>query len=876
MHRKIIRFFGIQKFRFDLWVGIVILFVTISLTHAQIIKPEKVTHFPVGIDYKLARWETITEYLRLLAADSDRVTLEERGKTTEGLDFVLVLISSPENLANLEHYKTIQRQLADPRGREETELDGLCREGKAVVLINCNLHSTEVASSQMSMELAYQLATMDTPEVKEILENVILLLIPSTNPDGLNMVVDWYNRTLGTPYEGSSMPWLYHKYTGHDNNRDWFMLTQVETQIVTEILYEEWFPEVVYDVHQMGNSGARFVIPPYFDPVNPNIPPILQRTLALIGTQLAFDLTSNGFTGVLSNAVYDTWWHGGFRTVPYRHNMVGILTEAASVNIASPIFQPKASLKGHRRGLGGYAQQTNFPEPWPGGWWRLRDIMDYEEAAAYSILSSVAKRKETFLKNFYKMGLSAVEKGKDEPPRAFLMPTAQRQPNTALKMLEILQRGGVEIHQANANFTADGVEYPQGTYVISMAQPFRAHAKDLLEAQRYPQRRASPNAPPERPYDITGWTLPLQMGVRVVKVINEFEAELKRVEKIPKIQGKLHTIPETVAYFFKNQTNAETIALNRLLKEEEYTLHQSTTEHAIGNQEFPRGSILVTTTKIPSQVGNDFQELAESLGIEIYALNHIPFKDPTTRLSQPRLGLYKPWVANIDEGWTRWVLEQHEFVYRNLTDAEIRAGSLAERYDVIILPDMRASAMIDGHAEGTLPPEYVGGIGSEGAANLRTFVVNGGTLICLNRATELPDKYFGLEITNVLDSSNQSNRKESEVERFFCPGSLLRIFVKKTHPIGYGLSREMAAFFKSGPAFEVRGGKEVASYPDFNPLMSGWIQGDKQIRRKGALWDVNLGEGHVILFGFKPQHRAQAHGTFKLLFNAIYYGVTGK
>ena len=862
----------------SVFIGIFSLLLIGISAQAQIISPEEAIGFPIGADYKLARWETITGYLRSLAASSDRVVLEERGKTTEGLDFVLVLISAPENLANLDHYKAIQRKLANPQRHDLTELNQLAREGKAVVMISCNIHSTEVASSQMSMELAYQLATENTPAIKEILENTILLLIPSANPDGLNMVIDWYDRTVNTPYEGAPMPWLYHKYTGHDNNRDWFMLTQVETQLVTEILYEEWFPEVVYDVHQMGNRGARFVIPPYFHPVNPNIPPLLQRELSLIGAQMALDLTSHGFTGVLSSAVYDTWWHGGFRTVPYRHNMVGILTEAASVNTASPIFQPRLSLRGHRRGLSEYAQQTNFPEPWPGGWWRLRDIIEYEKAAAYSIMSIAARQKEMFLTNFYKMGLDAVEKGEGEPPRAFLVPTNQRDIDTALKMLQILQRAGVEIHQANTSFMADGVEYPEGTYVVPMAQPFRAHAKDLLEVQQYPRRIPAPGAPPERPYDIAGWTLPLQMGVKVIRVVNEFEADLAAVEEIPEAVGGLYTdavdFQDAVVYVFRNQTNLETIALNRLLQNDGYTIYQQQRETVWNDLHLPRGTIILESDRIPGSDSAELRHLAQSLGIEIFALNQ-PLVDVKAELRQPRLGLYKPWVANMDEGWTRWILETHEFPYRNLTDAEIRAGNLAEWYDAIILPDMRASTMIDGHAEGSIPPEYVGGIGLEGVANLRTFVEQGGTLICLNWATELPTEYFGLEITNVLDS-DQSGPQNSTGTEFFCPGSLLRVFVETTHPIGYGLEREMAVFFKSGPAFEARGGKRVAAYPNFNPLMSGWIEGEKRIREKGALWDIKLGKGHVILFGFKPQHRAQSHGTFKLLFNAIYYSVIGK
>ena len=860
------------------FIGIFSLLLIEMSADAQIISPEKAIGFPVGADYKLARWETITGYLRSMAASSDRVILEERGKTTEGLDFVLVLISSPENLANLDRYKVIQQKLANPQEHDLMELERLTQEGKVVVMISCNIHSTEVASSQMSMELAYQLATENSPEVEEILENTILLLIPSANPDGLNMVIDWYERTVNTPYEGAPMPWLYHKYTGHDNNRDWFMLTQIETRLVTQILYEEWFPQVVYDVHQMGNRGARFVIPPYFHPVNPNIPPLLQRELALIGAQMALDLTAQGFTGVLSNAVYDTWWHGGFRTVPYRHNMIGILTEAASVNIASPVFQPRLSLRGHRRGLSEYAQQTNFPEPWPGGWWRMRDIIEYEKAAAYSIMSIVAKQREMFLTNFYKMGLDAVEKGEEEPPRAFLVPTDQRDVNAALKMLRILQRGGVKIHQANTNFIADGVEYPAGTYVVSMAQPFRAHAKDLLEVQHYPQRIPAPGAPPERPYDIAGWTLPLQMGVKVIKAVEAFSADLTLVEEIPKTVGKLYTdgvdLQDAVVYVFRNQTNLETVALNQLLQKDGYTIYQQQKETVWKDLHLPRGTIVLKSARIPGSDSAELHSFAESLGIEIYALNQ-RYVDLKVKLRQPRLGLYKPWVANMDEGWTRWVLEQHEFPYRNLTDAEIRAGDLAEWYDAIILPDMKASRMIEGHAEGSLPPEYVGGLGLEGVANLRTFVERGGTLICLNWATEVPMKHFGLEITNALES-NQSDSQKSAGTQFFCPGSLLRVFVETSHPIGYGLEREMAVFFKSGPAFEARGGKRVAAYPNFNPLMSGWIEGEKRIRKKGALWDVKLGKGHVILFGFKPQHRAQSHGTFKLLFNAIYYSVAGK
>ncbi len=850
---------------------------------AQLVSPEESLGFQVGTDYKVAGWQAVSEYMRHVADNSDRILLEELGQTTEGNDFLMLLISAPENLENLAHYQTIQRQLATPstptteKGKEE--LDALAQEGKAVVLINCNLHSTEIASSQMSMEFAHEFARAATPQIRKILENVIILLIPSANPDGLNIVTDWYNLTVGTPYEGSEIPWLYHKYTGHDNNRDWFMLTQTETQILTRVLYEKWFPEVVYDIHEMSYRGPRFVIPPYFEPVNPNIPPLLQRTLSLIGAQLAFDLTSKGFTGVLSNAVYDTWWHGGFRTVPYRHNMVGILTEAARVEIATPIFQPYHTLKGYQRGLDEYTLRTNFPEPWPGGWWRLRNIVEYEKAAALSILDFVAEHRVMLKTNFYKMGLKAIAEGKNGPPRAFLIPTQQRDIHTTLKMLDILKHGGVEIHQANSPFTADGVEYPAETYVVLMSQPFRAHAKDLLEAQRYPERRPSPESPPERPYDIAGWTLPLQMGVRTIPVVHPFEADLSQVPVLPKIKGRLVHASEPWGYLLENRTNVEATVLNHLFHEKladnnpKYTLYSTNREIKIRDKILPRGAILIRTATPQSQATEEMETLAAEFGTHIYAEAFIDKKilGRLSKLNMPRLGLYKPWTASIDEGWTRWVLDTHAFTYNSLTNAEIQAGNLEDRYDAIILPDMSTSGILNGHAPGKLPAEYVGGIGTQGLANLRAFVEDGGTLICLNQAAELPLEYFGLGekgIVNVVEKANQS-----KANTFFCPGSLLRVRIDTKHPIGYGLDRDMAIFFKSGPVFDgVRGDvKAVATYPEFNPLMSGWLEGEKRIRQKTALLETQLGAGRVVLFGFKPQQRGQSHGTFKLLFNAIYY-----
>ena len=447
-------------------------------------------------------------------------------------------------------------------------------------------------------------------------------------------------------------------------------------------------------------------------------------------------------------------------------------------------------------------------------------------------------------------------------------------------MLDILRRGGVEIHQANAPFIADGVEYPAETYVVSMSQPFRAHAKDLLEVQRYPERRPSPESPPERPYDIAGWTLPLQMDVRTIAVVHPFEADLTKLATLSQVEGTLTGALEPTGYLFENRTNTEAIVLNRLLKarfadnSSRYTLHSAQRAVELAGKTFPHGTILIRTAEPPLQQREEIRALASEFGIHIHADASIDEETSNrefSRVDPPRLGLYKPWTANMDEGWTRWVLDTHEFDYSNLTNAEMRAGDLAARYDAIILPDFGASGILNGHATGKLPPEYVGGIGTEGLANLRAFVEDGGTLICLNRSSELPLKYFGLGEKGIFSVVEKENQPKEGA--FFCPGSLLRVRIDTKHPIGQGLDPEMAIFFKFGPVFEAgRGGANViATYPEFNPLMSGWLEGEKRIRQKAALLEVVLGKGRVVLFGFKPQHRGQSQGTFKLLFNAIFY-----
>ncbi len=828
----------------------------------QVPTPEQYFGFRLGSDYKLASWEQIVAYFKVLDEASDKLELVELGKSTMGHPFIMAIISAPGNLARLEELKANSRRIAQARGLSDEQARRLAREGAVVVLITCSIHATEVGATQASPELAYNLITQDTPGTRRILDNVVFLLVPSFNPDGLVLVKDWYDKYLQTPYEGSGMPWLYHKYTGHDNNRDAFMLTQVESQLVTKVMYQEWFPQIYLDMHQMGSSGPRIFVPPYQEPLNPNPDPLVSWENSLLGEHMAMDLQAKGYRGVATRVYFTAWWQGAFLQTAWWHNMVGLLTELASCRIASPIFLEKGDLKGGGLGFPEYRVATNFPDPWPGGWWRLRDIVDYDLAAAYSLLEAAAQLKEKFIYNHYLMGARAIAKGESEPPYAFVIPPQQSDPGAAQTLLQVLHKGGVELHRAQASFSADGVTYPAGTHVVLMAQPYRAFAKDLLEPQKYPDLRQYPDGPPIPPYDAAGWTLPLQMGVTCVEVQRPFRADLVPVAKVEPEPGSVSG--GGWAYALSPRENATYAAINRLLAQGA-PVYMAAEGFAVGGDGFVAGTVLVPTAKVPP---DKVRRLASELGVRVRGVRGKP-RVKAYRLQPVRIAVYQPWTSSMHEGWSRWVLEQYGFAYTNLHNEEIKAGRLRERYDVIYFPDIYAEGILEGRPEGTAPPEYTKGIGPQGLANLRAFADQGGSIVAVDGSGELFINEFGLPVSNVV--------KDLKSEQFFCPGSILAAEYSTSHPVAFGMEAQSVAYFarsaayKIVPSFTVQA-QAIAKYPAKNLLKSGWLLGEKHLAERVAAVEVPVGKGRVVLIGFDPINRAQAHATFKLLFNALYYG----
>jgi len=838
--------------------------------------PESQFGFRIGSDRQLASMDAVEGYFDRIASASDRVRLTNLGATTDGHRTVAAIISAPENIRNLDAIRAANARLADPRTLSPDEARQLAATQKAVLVIGCSIHSSEIGANQAASELLYSLATSNDAATLDVLRNVVVILIPSLNPDGDRLVVDWYQRTKGTPFEGGAMPWLYHKYAGHDINRDAFMMNLAESRNLARFFYTDWHPQVFLTMHEMESTGPRFFVPPNADPIDANYNPLIWRESALLGGSMAFELQREHRTGVVSNAMFDYYWPGYEDSAPLGHNTVCLLTEVAQVNVASPISVAASDLRAGLKGLPDYKPHINFPEPWLGGRWTLRDIVDYDLSAVGGLLRAVAAYREPIVQAYYDMGREAVEAGRRGGPFAFIIPSEQRDPYATAKLEELLLRGQIEIQRALEPFRADGDPYPAGTDVILLAQPYRAYVKTLLERQSYPARRDFSGQAPERPYDVAGWTLPQQMGVDVRTIERTFEPPaMTRVTQASIESANVWGDPTPTFYLVEARGNAGALAINRLTAAGAAT-SWTTAPQDVGGYRYEAGSLLVPFS--PS-VKKAAAEIAKDLGLRVDGVKgKMPPASTLQRVGGARVALYRPWMANIDEGWTRWLLEQYEFPFSSIVDADVRTGNLRSRFDAIVLPSATVEALTTGNQAGTTLPEYVGGLGPMGTDALRKFVEAGGTLVALDESTNFARSIFDLPIRDVAREAG---------DRFFCPGSLLRLELDPSQPLAYGMSPHSAAFFAFSSAFEPtaepsaptggQGGAAtpgslvtIARYGSRDVLLSGWLEGEEVIQDRAAVVQATVGQGRVVLLGFPAQHRGQSHATFRLLFNALF------
>lgn len=746
---------------------------------AAIPTPASVIGFEPGTDRKLPEWRQVVEYFTALDRSSPRIQLRTLGRTTLGRPFVAAFIGDSATIANLPRYRELQRRLADPRLLADGDLQRIEADGKVVVLVTSSIHSTEVGGILTPLGLAYRLVGGEDAEARSIREHSIVILVPSLNPDGVDIVGDWYRASLGKAWEGSGPPTLYHHYTGHDNNRDWYAFTQAETRLVIDSLYSEWHPQVVNDIHQQGANGSRIFIPPYMDPLEPNIDPIIMAGVAQMGKAMTWRMTAEGLTGIANNTSYDAWTPA--RAYQHYHGAIRILTETASANLASPI---NVAFDDLRAGYNVDPKVTgvDYLTLWRGGAWGIGDIVKYQTAATWALLTQAADDRAQWLASFARVQrngmLGNAAPGREDWPSAIVIPAQPSRDTAVNAVLAIMQRAQVEVRRATEPFTANGRRHPAGSYIIDVAQPYGAFAKALLEAQHYPNLREYPGGPPKRPYDVTAHTLPLLYGFDVDFVrepVRAASAPLARVATLPWVASGL--------------TNA-------------------------------RGR---------------------------------------------RIAIFQNFAPAMDEGWTRWVFDQYRIPFTLVTAKEIREGRLAGRFDVLVIPDQGAR-QIEAGPGGAYPDSLKGGMGSEGAARLAAFVEAGGTVVAFNKASDYAIGALSLPVRNVLAELRPTD--------FYAPGSIFRVELDRSSPLAAGMTApQQVAWFESGPAFEVTdpaAARVVARYPaSGDVLLSGWLLGGERLNGKAALVEVRKGKGRVVLFGFRPQYRAQSMATYPLIWNAL-------
>ena len=864
-------------------LALVLLVTTVVLPGAvfgqQIPSPEQFFGFQMGADRKLARWDRLVEYYNTLGAASPRMEVVNMGPSTLGNPFLVLYISSPENLARLDEYKRMNATLTDPRGASEAQVERAIANGKAVVVQSYALHSTEVAASQSAAEIAYEMVSRNDEEMLRILDNTIAIMIPAFNPDGNIIVTDWYNRWVGTEYEGVGPPELYHHYIGHDNNRDAFMQNTIESYYGAEILFREWVPQAYIDHHQMGAYGARIYVPPYAEPIRPDADPLVWREMAWYGAHIAYKAEEAGRQGVVNAAVYSGWGHFGFHWITPFHNIAGMLTESASARLATPLYVHPDQLRGSRQ-LPEYQEQTTFPNPWTGGWWRVRDMVINQKIATFAALDIAARNRTTVLRNAYLKAKRQTERGANGETVAFIVPAEQHDPLTAQKMVNKLLGQGIDVRLASRGFTHEGRVYGPGAFVVPMAQPKRGVIRWLLGRTFYPDNTYTRDRDgnPIRPYDMSTDNIAEYMGVRVDPVGTMVSANLTRVADTLDPTGSVES--GQFGYVLDGRLNDSFRAVNMLWGGEEGVSVRRVDRESSGLRP---GDFIVAASASADLISR----VADATGVDFNALG----TDATSvsrALSRPRIGMYQRYLGgNMDEGWTRWLLEHFGFEYTSLMDDAIRDDELHEKYDVIILPEDNVSRMTgepprDGGGGGgggrfggggrdVYPPEYRSGFGQEGVDALESFVENGGTLVTFAGAAALPIEKFGLPIRNIVADVPSTE--------FWSPGSTLRVHVDNTDPLAYGMPEHALAMFLQGnqvytvnPSDRNHRVRRIVTFVERDVLQSGWLLGEDVIAEKAAMVSVGHGKGEVVLIGFRAQHRAQTHGTFKLLFNALVNG----
>jgi hypothetical protein len=903
----------------------------------------------IGDDYYLVNYTQYVDYLKKMDAQSERMMVVDIGKTEEGRTEYTAIITSPENHRKLPLIKEANRKLALAEGLADDQARQLARDGKAVVWIDGGLHATEVLGAQQLIETIYRLNTRTDPETQRILNDTVILCT-LVNPDGMELVSNWYMRRSDEKARSTSgIPRLYQKYIGHDDNRDFYMMNMSESTNANRMMYREWYPVIMYNHHQTGPAGAVLFAPPFRDPFNYNFDPLIVLGIDMVGSAIHTRLAAEGKPGAVmrTGAPYSTWFNGGIRTTSYFHNQIGILTE--TIGNPTPVEIPFV--------LDMQLPRADVPNPIQPGPFHFRQAIEYSVTNNYAILDIASKRHEDFLYNMYKMGKNAIDKsnrdnwtihpkrieaarqaveaerGQSEAgenigpraalggrgggggggggrggapiaiynnvlhdprlrdPRGYILPSDQPDFLTATKFVNILIKAGVTVHRATAPFTVAGKQYPAGSYVVKSAQAFRAHVMDMFEPQDHPDDIPYPGGPPRPPYDVTGYNLSYSMGIKYDRILDGFDGPFEKIPDLaPVPAGKVTQAPNGGGYLLSHQTNDSFVAVNRLLKanEEVYWLKSAVTANG---KQYPIGAMYITAKASTLPI---LQKSATDKGVSFDAVPSKPAGD-SMRLKPVRIGLWDQYGGSMPSGWTRWIFEQYEFPFEVVFPQTLDAGNLNARFDVLVFVD-GAIPMRDGAGGGgggggggsggqpdpaSIPDEFRGWLGrltvAKTVPELKKFVENGGTILTIGSSTAL-GYHLGLPIRDALVETVNGASRPLPREKYYVPGSVLEARIDNSNPLAYGMDEHAMVFYDESPAFRLapeaalKGVKPVAWYDSATPLRSGWAWGQQYLDQAVSIVDAPLGKGRVVLFGNEVIWRAQPHGTFKLLFNGIYFG----
>lgn len=871
-------------------VGLVFfLIITLfSLTMAQksdgIKTPQEFFGFQPGADGMLFNYDDLVNYLKILDQASPKLKMIEIGQSPLGKTMYVAIISSAENIANLDRLKEINRRLALDYTMADSEKESLISEGRVFAVGTLSMHSGEVGPSQAAPLIAYDLVTTGDTLKQQWLNDAVYMMVPCHNPDGMDMVVNHYKKYKGTKYDGSSMPGVYHKYVGHDNNRDFVTLSQEDTRAISRLFSYDWFPQVMVEKHQMGSTGPRYFVPPMHDPIAENVDASLWSWTWVFGSNMVKDMTEQGLSGVSQHYLFDDYWPGSTETCIWK-NVIGMLTEAASVKYATPVFIEPNELSTIGKGLGEYKKSINMSMPWPGGWWRLSDIVEYEIASTLSILKTSSMLREEILRFRNDLCRKEVNKGQTEPPYYYVLPAKQHDPGEWVLLINLLQEHGINVYRLNKTMMLDGKKLYEGDVIVPLAQPFRAFIKEVLEKQKFPVRRYTPNGEIIKPYDITSWSLPLHMGVQAHEMMTrstDMEQALQKIEPPFKL-----TQPELQDFgmlIFSSNVNESYKAAFQLL-EKGLQPRRLLQETEIDGKKIPAGSFILSGAGLSVKT---IQSVLNGLETMPLLLQDFPALK-TEPLRKPRIALVETYFHDMDAGWTRFVFDAYSIPYQVVRPGDFEKNDLSKQFDVVIFPDVNKSLLMEGKYKGSeedsyyvtaYPPKFTKGLGKKGMENLMSFLDKGGRIISWGQSTDL---FIGpLEITRGKDDKEQfqlpvRNLAESVKKAgFYAPGSLIKIVLNEGHPLNYGMPAEVGVFFRGSGVFQTSppnfdmDRRVIATFPEDDIVMSGYAENAEKIAGKSAVVWLKKGIGQIVLMGFNPQFRGSTHATYKLLFNALF------